>query len=172
MIAQRSSGLALTRRSALYPRSRSKTTEWCATAPLSLHSLTWRSLCRRRAGILWQMAHQGAFCRLNSVKQQHSHRHRANPAWNRRDVRGLFLNRREINIADKMAIVQPVDAHVYDDRPRTHYRRVNQIRLARCNDEMSATLKTMFLPCASNLNACNRAPRLIFSAHARMPARK
>ena len=54
------------------------------------------------------MAHQGAFCRLNSVNQQHSHRHRANPARNRRDVRGLFLNRRKINIAAKTAAYTPL----------------------------------------------------------------
>src|SRR5512136_1601448 len=61
--------------------------------------------------------------RLDGVHHEHGHGHRADPARDGRDGRGLLLDRLEVDVADEPEalgggrVADPVDADVDDDRP-------------------------------------------------------
>mmetsp|Transcript_61012 Transcript_61012/g.170262 ORF Transcript_61012/g.170262 Transcript_61012/m.170262 type:complete len:382 (+) Transcript_61012:196-1341(+) len=73
--------------------------------------------------------------RRDRVAQQHRHRHRPDAAWNRGDPARALLRRLEVHVANELAALQSVDAHVDDDGARPYPLALHQAGLAAGDDE-------------------------------------
>ena len=71
---------------------------------------------------------------LEGVVEENRHRHRADAARHRSDLRGDFAGSRKINVADK-PVVSAIDADIDHDCPRFEVRSVKEIRLSDGGDD-------------------------------------